>query len=175
MELYILAILAAAGLIAVTLRLEGFLRSSADRHRMFGESVDAFYEDANVLLADARTPHRVVELLNSVSEGLDDPSIVRRIFWRSIIGKVREDAKHPPQGMREFMRELSNMPEPLRTRFASGMAHALIANALCAGIIGELFLRMTLPDPKSQNQTATTIAAELEATGVFPGQHLMRC
>jgi len=175
MEPYILAIV--VGVVAAVLAWHAthFLRSSADQHRIFGEYVDAFYDDANVLIADARTPHRVVEFLNAVSEGLDNPIIVRRIFWRSIIGRMREEATHPPKEMREFMRELSDMPESLRTHFASGMANALIANAVCAGVIGELFLRMTLPDPKSQGQTATTIAAELEYTGVFAGNRFAHC
>lgn len=151
------------GVVLVTLiwRAPLFIRVSKDKLEMASRAADAFFEEANKLLKDERTPVEVLNFLSRVSAELDKPGMVRFIFWRALSGQLKEHAHRPTDKMRQFLKELSSMPHELRVSFQNAVAFGLVTNALNGGIVGELFLRFMLPDPKSQSETAKTFAAEM--------------
>lgn len=138
-----------------------WLKASADKETMFAAAADNFYRHADELLSDKDTPQAALEFLNLTSKHLGDPRLVRRLVFRGLRGRIRDDLQHPTQEMRDFMRDISRMPERLRSKFGLAMSSALVLSALRAGLIGELFLRLMLPDPERQRETSTTYAAEM--------------
>ena len=153
-------ILALTALIYYAPRL---LRGYASRRAFFSECADRFFEISQVIVKDERTPEGIVSFLQWTGQTLDDPNVVRRVVWRALIGRMREDFRRPPPGMRAFMKLVENLPKDLGERFAEAVSYGMVANAMSAGILGEIFLRFLLVDPR-QKETANRLAAEVALT-----------
>lgn len=142
-----------------------FLDRSREKREMVLDASDRFFEAITKLARDDQTPDRILQTLSVVARRMPDPKMIRFILWRGLTGKVREHATHPTESIRQFRRDLRELPADVQTELGNALAYGILANALSAGVSGELFLRLMFPDPKAQKETATTLAAEMASCG----------
>lgn len=148
-----------------TMSLPIWLERRAESHKTIATLADEFYASANKVAADKRTPREVLNLLAVINQRFADPNVVRQIVWAALRGRLSEHAKKPSPKARAFLRAFNNMPEDLKSHFASAMVCSLLASAEKAGLFGIIFVRMMLFNPAAQKQSdAPTYASEIASS-----------
>jgi hypothetical protein len=60
-----------------------------------------------------------------------------------------------------FAEDYNSLPSELQPRLAEATGIGLVANALSGGLLGELFLRLMVPNMEKAEDVAATLAPEM--------------
>lgn len=130
------------------------------RWREFDAAQRMFFKHAGELTRDPRTPETIVNIVGALAQRLDDPSVVRRIFFDALLGRLRRHLEDPSDNDQRVVSAILELPDDLRRTFASAMGSGLVANALMGGFFGMLFLNLMFPDPRTRDEAASNMASE---------------
>jgi hypothetical protein len=154
-------IMAGAATVVLLWRLPTILRRIERRQRAYADACDHFYMAAWPLVNDPRTPERLLGFLHRLSANLNNPKLVRQLLWMRLTGKMQANAEHPPAAMIAFAEDYNSLPSELQPRLAEATGIGLVANALSGGLLGELFLRLMVPNMEKAEDVAATLAPEM--------------
>lgn len=151
--------------ILFTMYLPNWLERRANSYKNIATLAHEFYATADKIAADKRTPKEVLKLLAVINQRFADPNVVREIVWAALRGRLSEHAKSPSPKARAFLKSFNNMPEDLKSHFASAIVCSLLASAEKAGLFGIVFVRMMLFNPIAQKQSdAPTYASKIASS-----------
>lgn len=161
---YITAVIAGAIGAYLMTRIPGFLYSERARATTAALSVHNFFDRAEKLVKDARTPPEVVEFIEDTSLMLDRPKLARRVLYWTLRGKLRRDTSMPSERIRNFHKIIAEMPQELSDAFVEAVVFAVASSAMHAGALGDLLLNIMLFDarnPRANKAAGATVAAEV--------------
>jgi len=137
-------------------------------------SMDFFYESANALTGDGRTPFVVLAMLSEMSNDLTDGSIMRKfifqVFWRRAFfseSRVSSQSK-------DLHATVMELPPELQGHFFRAIVAALFTISFRSFIFGPIFRRLMMVGvelAKRSGDQQRDSRVETYAAGLFGHDH----
>ncbi len=146
---------------------------------------DGFFNAANALANDERTPDIVLSFIEFLSESISSRWILWRLLWDLLRGKVRERVRYPKPLVVELRKALDSLPSPLDVQAAKLMTNFSLGITYNNFIIGAFLRRAVMfavtaknmrknsgcsRDVIASNETAEYLAFDLVDGDIFQSQ-----
>lgn len=131
------------------------------------ELVTKFYELAPKLTADERIPRTFAELLQSISDDLDNPRVARGFFFAWLRGDVCERCERCERCEKcesSFNAQLETIPVDLREKLMAAVAIGIVGMTYASPLTGAVVRRLLFTPVGMPHRTsdAPRFAAALE-------------
>jgi len=137
-------------------------------------TMDSFYQSANALTNDERTPLVVLEMLSDMSNDLRNGSIMRKFVFKLLFNRSAFTKNGASPQAKKFHVIVLEMPEELQGHFFRATAAALFTISFRSFFFGPIFRRLMMVGVelanRSRDQQKDT-RVETYAAGLFGHRH----
>jgi len=137
-------------------------------------TMDSFYQSANALTDDDRTPSVIIEMLSDMSRDLTDGAVMRKFIFQVFLRRAVFSEKVASSKSKDFHAIVMELPPELQGHFFRATAAALFTISFRSFFFGPIFRRLMMVGVelanRSRDQQRDT-RVETYAAGLFGHVH----